>query len=81
MLAFVDAVRGQSGRGFRAPTRQRRGKGRRSEMVLMFVLVRQVRLRAKLNYPRIFDDLQREWETIFPAEIAAELEGGAAANV
>jgi hypothetical protein len=62
MLAFVDAVRGQSGRGFfRAPTAVRRGRGRRSEMVLMLVLVRrQVRLRATLNYRRIFDELEAE---------------------
>jgi hypothetical protein len=81
MLAFVDAVRGQSGRGFRAPTAVRRGRGRRSEMVLMFVLVRQVRLRAKLNCRRIFDELEAEWASLVPAEIAAELERGAAANV
>jgi hypothetical protein len=77
LLAFVDAVRGQSGRGFRA----RRGRGRRAEKVLMFVLERQVRLRAKLTYPRIFDELESEWASLVPAEIAAELERGAAANV
>jgi hypothetical protein len=77
LLAFVDAVRGQSGRGFRA----RRGRGRRAEKVLMFVLERQVRLRAKLTYPRIFDELESEWANLVPAEIVAELKRGAAADV
>jgi hypothetical protein len=74
MLAFVDAVRGKSGRGYRAPTKTRRGQGRRSEMVLMFVLVRQVRLRQRLQWPRIFKELEAEWQPLFAGEIAAELD-------
>jgi hypothetical protein len=73
MLAFVDAVRGRSGRGYRAPTRVRRGQGRKSEMVLMFVLVRQVRLRQRLEWPRIFKELEAHWQPLFAGEIAAEL--------
>jgi uncharacterized protein DUF6441 len=73
LLAFVDGIRGKSGRGFRAPTKTRRGKGRRSEMVLMFVLVRQVRLRQRLTWPRIFKELEADWQPIFAGEIAAEL--------
>lgn len=72
MLAFVDAVRGRSGRGFRPPTK-RRSKTRKVEMILVFVLVRQVRLRAKLHWPRIFRDLEEGWAQLFPAEIAAAL--------
>jgi hypothetical protein len=75
MLAFVDAVRGKSGRGFRAPTKRRTKAGRQSEMILVFILVRQVRLRAKLHYPRIFADLEKSWTDLFPAEIAAALKG------
>ncbi len=72
MLAFVDAVRGRSGRGYRAPTK-RRSKTRKVEMILVFVLVRQVTLRAKLHWPRIFRDLEQGWAQLFPAEIAAAL--------
>ncbi len=76
MLAFVDVVRGKSGKGFRRATKRRTGAGRESQLVLMFVMVRQVRLRAKLNWPRIFEDLAQGWATLFPAEIAAELNKG-----
>jgi hypothetical protein len=73
MLAFVDAVRAKNGRGFRRATSRRSKAGRQSEMILMFVLVRQVTLRKKLNYPRIFAELRADWEKLFPAEIEAEL--------
>jgi hypothetical protein len=76
MLAFVDAVRGRSGRGYRAPTK-RRSKTRKVEMILVFVLVRQVTLRAKLHWPRIFRELEEGWAQLFPAEIAAALAEGA----
>jgi hypothetical protein len=79
MLAFVHEERGDRVRG--SGTQARPRGGRRFRTKLMFILVRQVRLRARLNYPRIFDDLKQDWASIFPAEIAAELEGGAAANV
>jgi hypothetical protein len=78
MLAFVDAVRGKSGRGFRAPTKRRTKAGRQSEMILVFVMVRQVTLRAKLHWPQIFKDLEEGWARLFPAEIAAALNSGAA---
>ena len=47
----------------------------------MFVMVRQVRLRQKLRYPEIFDELGQDWPTLFAAELTAELSKGNAANV
>jgi hypothetical protein len=43
----------------------------------MFVMVRQVTLRKRLDWPRIFDDLAKGWAQLFPAEIAAALKAGA----
>jgi hypothetical protein len=78
MLAFVDATPAKSGRGFRPATKRRTQAGRQSQLTLMFVLVRQVTLRAKLHWPQIFEDLQQGWEQLFPAEIAAALNEGPA---
>jgi hypothetical protein len=76
MLAFVEVTKSKSGKGFRIASKRRTSAGRRKTMVLMFVMVPQVRLRQRLNYPRIFEDLERSWETLFPAEIAAALAEG-----
>lgn len=77
MLAFVDAVKARSGRGFRRATNARTGKqSRRAELVLMFVMVRQVHLRKRLDWRRIFADLQQEWPKVFAQEIARSLEAG-----
>ncbi|KAB2937389.1 DUF6441 family protein [Hyphomicrobium sp.] len=40
---------------------------------IMFIFVRQVTLRKRLNWPRIFRDLEEGWAQLFPAEIAAAL--------
>lgn len=73
-LAFVDVVRAKSGHGFRRATK---GRGsRKPELILMFVMVRQVHLTKRLNWPRIFSDLQAEWATLFPQEIANALNAG-----
>jgi hypothetical protein len=73
MLAFVDVVAAKSGRGFRKATRRRTRDGREKHLVLMFVMVRQVTLRKKLNWPAIFRDLERGWAELFPAEVADSL--------
>jgi hypothetical protein len=78
MLAFVDATPAKSGKGFRPPTKRRAQAGRQSQLTLMFVLVRQVTLRAKLHWPQIFEDLEQGWAQLFPAEIAAALNEGPA---
>lgn len=78
MLAFVDATPGRSGKGFRPPTKRRTKAGRQAQLVLMFVMVRQVTLRPRLHWPQIFKDLEAGWARLFPAEINAALAGGAA---
>lgn len=75
LLAFVDAVSAKSGRGFRESTSRRAAAGRKTQMVLMFILVRQVTLQKRLNWPRIFKELEQSWETLVPVELAAALEG------
>lgn len=74
LLAFVDAVRAKSGRGFRQATQRRVGSGRRKELVLMFVFVRQVRLRKRLDWPRIADDLAGTWRDMLSTEVAKGLD-------
>ena len=77
MLAFVDAIKAKSGRGFRRATKRRRTKdGRENELVLMFVMVPQVRLRARLRWPEIFKELEASWRDLFVGEINAALAAG-----
>jgi hypothetical protein len=77
MLAFIDkTLRGRLKRA-RAKGRSVEGvEARFDKLVLMFVMVRQVTLRKRLDWPRIFDDLTRGWAQLFPAEIAAALNAG-----
>lgn len=76
LLAFVDVVKARNGKGFRQKTKGRSKQGRASDMVLMFVFVRQVGLKKLLNWKTIFVDLQKNWEDLFPREIAAALNAG-----
>jgi hypothetical protein len=76
MLAFVNAIKARTGGKFRRATKRRTKDGRQNELVLMFVMVRQVTLRKRLNWSRIFDDLAKGWAQLFPAEIAAALNAG-----
>jgi hypothetical protein len=77
MLAFIDKT-------LRGRLKRARAKGRSvatvqarfDRLVLMFVMVRQVTLRKRLDWPRIFDDLAKGWAQLFPAEIAAALKAG-----
>jgi hypothetical protein len=77
MLAFIDkTLRGRLKRA-RAKGRSVEGvRARFDNLVLMFVMVRQVTLRKRLDWPRIFDDLAKGWAQLFPAEIAAALNAG-----
>ncbi len=76
MLAFVSAMRTKSGKGFRKAAKRRAKDGRENEMVLMFVMVRQVRLRKRLDTQRIFDELGREWPTVLGQELTTALAAG-----
>jgi hypothetical protein len=74
LLAFVDVVRGKSGKGFRRATSARTGKqSRKAELVLMFVLVPQVTLRKRLNWKTIGADLGIKFQDLLAGEIAAAL--------
>lgn len=46
---FADLLRAKSGRGFRSPTKGRTAQGRRTEKVLLFVLVRNLRSRKLVD--------------------------------
>jgi hypothetical protein len=74
LLAFVDAVRAKSGKGFRRATSARTGKqNRKAELVLMFILVPQVTLRKRLNWPRVADKLGLQFPGLIGEEIAMKL--------
>jgi hypothetical protein len=78
MLAFIDkTLRGRLKRARAKGSSVARVQARFDRLVLMFVMVRQVTLRKRLNWPRIFDDLAKGWAQLFPAEIAAALKAGA----
>jgi hypothetical protein len=51
----------------------KKGKGRRAQLVLMFVLVRQVHLRQRLNWQRLMADAKAGFEQYFGEQIAAAL--------
>lgn len=75
-LAFVDVIKAKSGKGFRRRTQGRARQGRASEMVLMFVFVRQVGLKKLLNWKTIFSDLGENWIDLFSRGIVAALNAG-----
>lgn len=75
LLLMVPAVRSRKGNSWRRASSIRTGRqGRKAEMVLMFVLVRQVTLRKRLDWPRIADEIGREWPAILGQEVAREMD-------
>jgi len=73
VLVFVDAIRAKSGRGFRRATKRRTKDGRSNELVLMFVLVKQVRMRVRLRWPKLAADLGVAWRDLIGASVAREM--------
>jgi hypothetical protein len=69
MLAFVDAVKGKNGRGFRRATGGRLAQGRSSQLVLMFTLVPSVRMPKLLD----LDGPAQRWSAAFRAAITRRL--------
>lgn len=53
--AWVNAVAGRTGKGFKPVTKGRLRGGRKAELIFMFTLVRTVRLRARLRGPELAD--------------------------
>jgi hypothetical protein len=70
MLAFIDKTLGGRLKRARKGRSVATVQARFDRLVLMFVMVRQVTLRKRLDWPRIFDDLAKGWAQLFPAEIA-----------
>lgn len=73
MLAFIDKT-------LKGKLKRARAKGksvdiaaRFDKLVLMFVMVRQVTLRKRIDWQRVTDELGRGWVQLFGAEIAKAL--------
>lgn len=76
-LAFIDAVKSKSGKKWRRATSARTGKqNRKAELVLMFVMVRQVHLRKRLDWQDIFAQLGDEWPDLFAREVSNAVNAG-----
>lgn len=73
-LAFVDVVKAKSGKGYRRKTKGR--SGRASELVLMFVFVRQVHTKKLLDQKRIFQNLGDQWQSLFAQSVADAVNSG-----
>lgn len=72
-LAFVTATPARSGHGFRRLTKRRQAAGRAAELVLMFILVRQVTLRPVLNWRGLEKTLGPNFREFIAEEISQEL--------
>ncbi|WP_126541238.1 DUF6441 family protein [Oharaeibacter diazotrophicus] len=68
--ALMTLVRAKSGRGYRRASTGRTRAGRQAERVVMFVLVRQVRLRKRTDVAGIVVTAQREWTDIVARSLA-----------
>jgi hypothetical protein len=76
-LAFVDAVKSKSGKKWRRATSARtKRQNRKAELVLMFVMVRQVHLRKRLDWQDIFAQLSDEWPGLFASEVEGAVNAG-----
>jgi hypothetical protein len=62
--AVLRLISARSGRGFRQASKARRAQGRDVQRVVMFVLVRQVRLRKRLDVDAIAAEAARTWPEI-----------------
>lgn len=69
LLVMPRAVRARGGRGFRPATAGRVRQGRAADAVVMFFLVRQVRLGRRLDYGAVFDQVVAGWEAGLRADV------------
>ena len=67
LLAFVNVLPARSQKGYRRATKQRLAQGRPLKLVLMFVLVRDVRVRRRLD----IETVARLWASRYPALLAS----------
>jgi hypothetical protein len=68
-LALIRAVRARSGRGIRRASARRQAQGRAEQLVPMFILVRQVTLKPRLNWR----GLERSLGPVFAEYLADDI--------
>lgn len=73
LVVFVDAIAAKNGKGYRPATKGRLKQARKQDLILMFILVKQVHLQKRLNYPAIFDDMQSQWESVLGETVSQAL--------
>lgn len=73
IVMVMPAIAAKNKRGWRKATKRRIAQGRDIQMVVMFILVRQVRLKQSLNWRRITQRLQTEFPQVVQAAIARAL--------
>lgn len=66
---FADLIRGRNGRGFRSPSAGRLARGRKSELTLLFVLVRNLKSKKLID----LDAPANRWAGKVPDLISAKL--------
>jgi hypothetical protein len=72
-LALIRAVRARSGRGIRRASARRQDQGRAEQLVPMFILVRQVTLKPRLNWRGLEGSLGPVFAEYLADEINREL--------
>jgi hypothetical protein len=72
-LALIRAMHARSGRGFRRASARRRARGRAEQLVPMFILVRQITLRPRLNWRGLEHSLGPVFAEYLADEINREL--------
>lgn len=73
-VAYVDVLKSKNGRGFRARSKGRMAQGRQSQLVPMFIMVRQVHLSQRINWAGVVADLNAQWPDYFAQKINAALD-------
>lgn len=77
VYATVAAVTAKTKRGWRKASARRVASGREIKRIVMFVLVRQVRLRQRLNTDAIAAQAEAEWPEIVSRSLSEALRNGA----
>jgi len=76
-LLVADSLQRSRGRrgGFRVASESAKRR-RKTESVVLFILVPEARLKKRLNYEAIERDLERDWFDVMAQEISASLNNG-----
>ena len=73
-LAVVPALKSKTTGRFRRATEKRRQSGKGLQRIVMFVLVKFVTMRKRLDIARVERDLANDWPAIVARSLSAELE-------